>query len=548
MFCRFCGSAVAEGVHFCPNCGTPTDPAAPVQATPVQSATPFQAPPLQQATSGQGPVTVPPAPPFQAAAPVQAAAAAGAFAPPPPPAAPLQDVGSPASLTGGYGLAGMSERLVASILDMICLGIVYVVVGMATAARLGGVTDSGFSLSGTPAVVAIGTTCVAGFLYYWLAEGFFGSTLGKAIVGIQVRRKTGAPCGIAASLLRNVLRIIDGIGVYLVGFFVAILSKARQRLGDHAAGTVVVDGRIAKSVRILAVLVWLAALVGGLAAAYVIHGGAPETVSGEFAALPSTIPVASTGRLKAGNFAFTEGIGGPARPNAVFKPGDRAFLKYDIAGFARDAQKAPHLSFQLTAADPAGLAIHEPWTTRFDGLLNRGAPVNGSLGLELPSFAPPGKYKITIKVHDEVASANLELTPSFEVNAAEVAAPRGLELRDLQLSRSENGPAESMPAFEVGGTIYMSSNVFGLQFRDGRTTGRMSLKMLGPDGRVALDQPDYLDLSQSQFYRPPTYWIHVRGELPIPSGLQKGIYTQYYAVMDNVSNQTITQEVKFEVR
>jgi len=30
--------------------------------------------------------------------------------------------------------------------------------------------------------------------------------------------------------------------------------------------------------------------------------------------------------------------------------------------------------------------------------------------------------------------------------------------------------------------------------------------------------------------------------------LQKGIYTQYYAVMDNVSNQTITQEVRFEVR
>src|ERR1019366_7339451 len=120
MFCRSCGSAVAQGVHFCSNCGKPTDPAAPVQATPVQSATPFQAPPVQQATSGQGAVPIPPAAPFQAAAPVQAGAA-GAFAPPPPPAAPLQDVGSPATLTGGYGLAGMGERLVASILDMILL-------------------------------------------------------------------------------------------------------------------------------------------------------------------------------------------------------------------------------------------------------------------------------------------------------------------------------------------------------------------------------------------------------------------------------------------
>jgi uncharacterized RDD family membrane protein YckC len=142
----------------------------------------------------------------------------------------------------------MGERMVAAILDMIFVGIVCAVAGMATAAQLGGVTDSGFALNGMPAVVAIAITSVAGFLYFWLAEGLFGATLGKAIAGIQVLRRTGAPCGITASLLRNVLRVVDGIGVYLVGFFVAILSKIRQRLGDHVAGTVVVESRIASGV------------------------------------------------------------------------------------------------------------------------------------------------------------------------------------------------------------------------------------------------------------------------------------------------------------
>jgi hypothetical protein len=174
--------------------------------------------------------------------------------------------------------------------------------------------------------------------------------------------------------------------------------------------------------------------------------------------------------------------------------------------------------------------------------------VAGSLGVELPRFAPPGKYTITIKVHDDVDSANLQLTPSFELNAAAVAPPRGLELRDFQFSRSENGPAESIPTVEAGGTVFMGSNVFGLQFRDGRTSGHISLKMLGPDGKVVLDQPDYLDLGESQFYRPPTYWIHVRGELPIPSDAKKGIYTQQYAVTDNISNQSVLQEGKFEVK
>jgi len=513
MLCSSCGNQVHDGASFCGVCGTPAP-------TPLQAN------------------AVPPATPFQAPAPVPA----------PPPAAPLPGAANPAPLIAGFGLAGMGERLVAAILDMIFVGVMFALAGMATAVRLGGVTDSGFSLNGMPALVTIGITCVGAFLYYWLAEGFFGSTLGKAIAGIQVRRKTGAGCGLKASLLRNVLRIVDGIGVYLVGFFVAILSKMRQRLGDHVAGTAVVESRMGKPLRILAMLVWLGALTGGLAEAYLIHRDAPETVTGQFAPLPTTVPAASTGRLQAGNFAFTQAKGGPVRSNAVFQPGDLVFLKYDIAGFARDANKTPHLSFQLTAADPAGLAIHEPWTTRFDGLLDRGAPVNGSLGLELPPFAPPGKYKIAIKVHDEVARTDIELTPSFDVHAAAVAPPSGLELRDLQLSRSESGPAESTPAIEAGSAVFMNVNVFGLQFRDGHTNGHMSLKTLDPDGKLALDQPDFVDLSESQFYRPPTYWVHVHGQLPIPPGAKKGIYTQQYTAADYVSNQTITGEVKFEVR
>jgi hypothetical protein len=65
---------------------------------------------------------------------------------------------------------------------------------------------------------------------------------------------------------------------------------------------------------------------------------------------------------------------------------------------------------------------------------------------------------------------------------------------------------------------------------------------------IVLDHPNYVDLSESQFYRPPTYGVHVHGEIPIPSGLKTGIYTEQYAVMDEVSNQIVMQEVKFEVK
>jgi uncharacterized RDD family membrane protein YckC len=507
MICGSCGVSNGDAARFCMGCGAQLPTAPPVQA-----------------------------------------ASAGAFIPPSPAAASAPEAApsSPLPLIGGLGVARMGDRLIATILDSIFLAVVFAIIGMYTAARMGGVTDSGFSLNGVPAALAMGATLLAGFLYYALGEAIAGSTLGKSIAGIQVREKTGARCGMKRSLIRNLLRIVDAIGVYLVGFLIAIFSKTRQRLGDHAAGTVVVERNTPKTVRIFFVIVWFAMIGGGLTGAYVIHRGAPETVNGEFVALPSTIPAASTGRLRAGNFAFVEGNGGPVRPSAVFKPGERVFLKYDIAGFARDAQKAPHLSFQLTAADPAGLAVHQPWTTRFDGPLPRGAPVNGTLGLELPSFAPPGSYKINVKVHDEVNNTDLEMMPVFQVNAPAVTVPQGPEIRDLQLSRSRNGPAET--GFEAGTTVYMACSVFGLHFQNDRTSARMSHKVLGPEGQVLLDTPDFLDLSKQEYYRPATYWVPVWGEVTIPSDMKKGIYTDQYSVVDNVTNQSITQEVKLELR
>jgi uncharacterized RDD family membrane protein YckC len=338
----------------------------------------------------------------------------------------------------------MGDRLIAVILDSIFLVIVFAVIGMAIATQMGGVTDSGFSLNGAPAALAIVATLLVGFIYYVFGEGIAGSTLGKGIAGIQVREKTGARCGMKGSLIRNLLRIVDAFGVYLVGFLVAIFSKTRQRLGDHVAGTIVVERNIPKAVRIGVVIIWFAMIGGGLTGAYLIHRGAPEMVNSEFVALPSTIPTTATGRLKAGNVAFTQGKGGPNRAAALYKPGDNVFIKYDIAGFARDAKGVPNLHFQLTALDPAGVPIHEPWAIRFNELLERGAPVNGTLGLKVPSFAPPGSYKIVTKVHDEVNNANLEMTPAFQVDAPAVAVPHGLEIRNLQFSRSDDGPRKAI--------------------------------------------------------------------------------------------------------
>jgi uncharacterized RDD family membrane protein YckC len=45
------------------------------------------------------------------------------------------------------------------------------------------------------------------------------------------------------AFLRNLLRVIDGLPfLYLLGLLLVVLSKRKQRLGDMAAGTIIVKG------------------------------------------------------------------------------------------------------------------------------------------------------------------------------------------------------------------------------------------------------------------------------------------------------------------
>jgi uncharacterized RDD family membrane protein YckC len=78
--------------------------------------------------------------------------------------------------------------------------------------------------------------------YFLLLEGLWdGYTLGKKLMGIKVVKEDGSECGLGASILRNLLRIIDYLPFYyLLGFIVMAMSDKRQRVGDRAAGTVVV--------------------------------------------------------------------------------------------------------------------------------------------------------------------------------------------------------------------------------------------------------------------------------------------------------------------
>jgi uncharacterized RDD family membrane protein YckC len=142
------------------------------------------------------------------------------------------------AVAGGADVKVTGRRVVAIIIDSILLGIVYFVMSLlfgTTTAQGGGVSTS---LSGLPFIIYL-LIVVA---YYTGLEGSTGQTLGKMVLGIQVIRDgTGESPGMGKALIRTLLRIVDAFPVaYLVGFIVILVSAKNQRVGDMAAGTLVV--------------------------------------------------------------------------------------------------------------------------------------------------------------------------------------------------------------------------------------------------------------------------------------------------------------------
>src|SRR5690242_17143121 len=94
----------------------------------------------------------------------------------------LAPVGAPA---GAYRVARMRDRLAAAILDSTLLIAAYVMTGMLAASKIQGVVENGHSLLGARTVFVIALGVAAAVVYFWLCEGLFGATLGKALAGIQ---------------------------------------------------------------------------------------------------------------------------------------------------------------------------------------------------------------------------------------------------------------------------------------------------------------------------------------------------------------------------
>src|SRR5581483_4592463 len=154
---------------------------------------------------------------------------------------------TPEQIDVSLELAGLGSRFVARLIDWgVVLGLLAVIgfLGVIVATLLGGsVAQNTFGAYVLALVVALFYFCFLGYdIYFEVLQN--GQTPGKKRAGIRVMRQTGAPVDFRSACIRNLLGMADFLPFfYLLGGLIVLLSPRRQRLGDLAAGTIVVRER-----------------------------------------------------------------------------------------------------------------------------------------------------------------------------------------------------------------------------------------------------------------------------------------------------------------
>jgi uncharacterized RDD family membrane protein YckC len=165
------------------------------------------------------------------------------------------EVRTPESIAFSYELAGLGSRFLALVVDQ-AIQIVTLI------AMFGGIILAASRAANQPVATAMSSKVaesiaialivvivfVVLFGYFIVFEAVWnGQTPGKKLLGLRVVRDGGYPIDFGASLIRNLIRIGEQlIGYYVFAAISALISPENKRLGDLAAGTIVVrDARLA---------------------------------------------------------------------------------------------------------------------------------------------------------------------------------------------------------------------------------------------------------------------------------------------------------------
>jgi uncharacterized RDD family membrane protein YckC len=154
-------------------------------------------------------------------------------------------IDTPENIEFAYDIAGIGSRFLAAIIDTLIIGlaeiVIFILLGLALSS-LGLRSNAAGSL-----LAALASLLAFAILWgYYIAFELLwnGQSPGKRAIGLRVVREGGRPITFVGSAVRNLIRLADFLpAFYGIGVVVMFVDRRARRLGDLAAGTLVVKER-----------------------------------------------------------------------------------------------------------------------------------------------------------------------------------------------------------------------------------------------------------------------------------------------------------------
>lgn len=155
---------------------------------------------------------------------------------------------TPENISFGYPVAGIGSRFLAALVDTLIQGALYLFVAVLllivnlinpTLGLPKEMTAWIPMILNIVFIVALFLIQFGYYLFFEITSG--GRSPGKDLFGLRVIKENGYPLTAMDSIIRNLVRIVDFLPLfYGVGVITMFLNARAKRLGDFAAGTLVV--------------------------------------------------------------------------------------------------------------------------------------------------------------------------------------------------------------------------------------------------------------------------------------------------------------------
>jgi uncharacterized RDD family membrane protein YckC len=159
------------------------------------------------------------------------------------------NIDTPENVAFGYQVAGIGSRFLAALVDTLLLALLQVVVQLTLLALLVVVRNLDLGTIQDQYAWFIALFGLVSFAFFWGYYIYFetawnGQSPGKRWAGLRVIRADGTPITLSEAVIRNLVRLVDFLPfAYGVGVVSMFIDRHSRRLGDLAAGTLVVRDR-----------------------------------------------------------------------------------------------------------------------------------------------------------------------------------------------------------------------------------------------------------------------------------------------------------------